>query len=30
MTAVATLGTAAFYLIAGSWLVRRLAWRLDR
>jgi hypothetical protein len=29
-TAVVTLATATFYLIAGSWVFRRIAWRLDR
>jgi hypothetical protein len=28
--ALCTLGPAAFYLIAGSWAFRHLAWRLDR
>jgi hypothetical protein len=30
MTAVVTLATAAFYLVAGSWIFRRIAWRLDK
>jgi hypothetical protein len=30
IVALCTLAPAAFYLVAGLWVFRRLVWRLDR